>query len=211
MGPMRDPTTPACSSFFATYTGRSSRPLSRRTPPRFPSPGDAADVHPPTAPRGRSVVRLHRIRRRLAEVPRPQSRRRLEGDGPSPAMGRRRARRRSGPPKNLGLGFGAPIIAGGKMFGLGTRDGKDGVWALKEIGWERTLVHADRRSQVAEPEQRPKRSPDNPRREGLCVEQYGASSSAWTRAPARRSGRCDFVKDFGGSIQKWGYTESVAD
>ena len=37
-----------------------------------------------------------------------------------------------GTAKDLGLGFGAPTIAGGKVFGMGTRDGKDGVWALNE-------------------------------------------------------------------------------
>ena len=34
--------------------------------------------------------------------------------------------------KNLGLGFGTPSVADGKIFGIGKRDGKDGVWALKE-------------------------------------------------------------------------------
>lgn len=34
--------------------------------------------------------------------------------------------------KNLGLGFGTPSIAAGKIYGIGTRNGKDGVWALKE-------------------------------------------------------------------------------
>src|SRR6185503_2051523 len=34
--------------------------------------------------------------------------------------------------KNLGEGFGTPIVAAGKVFGMGTRDEKDGVWALKE-------------------------------------------------------------------------------
>src|SRR5204863_1671533 len=34
--------------------------------------------------------------------------------------------------KNLGLGFGTPSVAEGKIFGIGTRDGKDGVWALNE-------------------------------------------------------------------------------
>src|SRR5262245_58129491 len=34
--------------------------------------------------------------------------------------------------KNLGLGVGTPSVADGKIFGIGSRDGKDGVWALKE-------------------------------------------------------------------------------
>src|SRR5262245_42537104 len=48
---------------------------------------------------------------------------------------------KEGPPvvwtaKNLGVGFGTPSVADGMIFGLGTRDTKDGkkdgVWALKE-------------------------------------------------------------------------------
>ena len=43
---------------------------------------------------------------------------------------------KEGPPKvwtakNLGLGYGTPSVADGKIYGLGTRDGKDGAWALK--------------------------------------------------------------------------------
>ena len=34
--------------------------------------------------------------------------------------------------KNLGLGFGTPSVADGKIFGVGSRDGKDGVWAVAE-------------------------------------------------------------------------------
>ena len=34
--------------------------------------------------------------------------------------------------KNLGLGWGTPSFAGGVIYGVGGRDGKDGVWALKE-------------------------------------------------------------------------------
>lgn len=34
--------------------------------------------------------------------------------------------------KNLGEGFGTPSVADGKIFGLGTRDKKDGVWCLNE-------------------------------------------------------------------------------
>jgi outer membrane protein assembly factor BamB len=44
---------------------------------------------------------------------------------------------KDGPPlawtaKDLGLGFGTPSIADGKIFGVGQRSGKDGVWALNE-------------------------------------------------------------------------------
>ena len=34
--------------------------------------------------------------------------------------------------KNLGIGFGTVSVADGKIYGLGTRDGKEGVWCVKE-------------------------------------------------------------------------------
>src|SRR5207253_10733812 len=34
--------------------------------------------------------------------------------------------------KDLGTSFGAPAVACGKIFGMGTRDGRDGMWALNE-------------------------------------------------------------------------------
>lgn len=34
--------------------------------------------------------------------------------------------------KDLGNGFGTPSVVGGFIYGMGKKDGKDGVWALKE-------------------------------------------------------------------------------
>src|SRR5438132_1281027 len=59
-------------------------------------------------------------------------------DGKSPETGLLKSWPDKGPPlawttkKDLGLGFGTPSVAAGKVFGMGTRDGKDGVWALNE-------------------------------------------------------------------------------
>lgn len=33
---------------------------------------------------------------------------------------------------DLGLGFGTPSVVGGVIYGMGKKDGKDGVWAVKE-------------------------------------------------------------------------------
>lgn len=43
----------------------------------------------------------------------------------------------NGPPlawktDNLGLGFSAPVIAAGKIYGMGRRNGQEGIWALDE-------------------------------------------------------------------------------
>lgn len=58
-------------------------------------------------------------------------------DGLSPEKGLLKSWPEGGPKllwtaKNLGLGWGTPSIAGGVIYGVGTRDGKDGVWAIKE-------------------------------------------------------------------------------
>jgi outer membrane protein assembly factor BamB len=118
-----------------------------------------------------------------------------------------------GPPiiwtaKNLGLGHGAPTIAGGKVFGLGTRDGKDGVWAIKEAdGSELWFTPID---DPKSPNQNngPSGSPTihdgkvyalSSRGKLYCLD-AGTGKEIW---------KVDYVSDLGGSIQKWGYTESV--
>ena len=118
-----------------------------------------------------------------------------------------------GPPvawtaKNLGLGFGAPTVAGGTVFGQGTRGGKDGVWALKESdGSELWFTPID---DPKSPNQNngPSGSPTihngkayalSSRGKLVCLD-TSSGKELWT---------ADFVKDYGGNIQKWGYTESV--
>lgn len=58
-------------------------------------------------------------------------------DGKSPETGLLKSWPKEGPAvkwtaKDLGLGFGAPAVVAGKIYGMGSRDGKDGVFALNE-------------------------------------------------------------------------------
>ncbi|AWM36008.1 PQQ-binding-like beta-propeller repeat protein [Gemmata obscuriglobus] len=58
-------------------------------------------------------------------------------DGVSPETGLLKTWPEGGPKvlwtaKNLGLGWGTPSVADGVIYGVGTRDDKDGVWAVKE-------------------------------------------------------------------------------
>jgi outer membrane protein assembly factor BamB len=58
-------------------------------------------------------------------------------DGVCKETGLLQAWPKQGPPKvwtvsGLGIGFGTPIVADGKIFGLGTIGGKEVVWALNE-------------------------------------------------------------------------------
>jgi outer membrane protein assembly factor BamB len=134
-------------------------------------------------------------------------------DGVSKETGLRQEWPKDGPrtvwtAKNLGLGFGAPTVAEGRVFGLGTRDGKDGVWALKEAdGSEMWFTSID---EARRPNQNNGASGSPTFNAGKV---YAVSSKGKLACLDAASGnvawRVDLVKDFGGSIQSWGYTESV--
>jgi outer membrane protein assembly factor BamB len=134
-------------------------------------------------------------------------------DGRSSETGLLKQWDENGPPiiwtaKNLGLGHGAPTLAGGKIFGLGTRDGKDGVWAIKETdGTELWFTPID---DPKSPNQNNGPSGSPTIHDGKV---YALSSRGKLYCLDASTGKeiwkVDFVKDLGGSIQKWGYTESV--
>jgi outer membrane protein assembly factor BamB len=109
--------------------------------------------------------------------------------------------------KNLGLGFGAPTVAGGKIFGMGTRDGKDGVWALKESDgieiWFTPIADPRRVSQNNGPSGSPTIADEK---------LYATTSTGKLVCLATDDGKkiweADYVKDFGGRQGNWGFTES---
>jgi outer membrane protein assembly factor BamB len=119
---------------------------------------------------------------------------------------------KAGPPKvwtvkNLGLGFGTPSVAGGKIYGLGTRGGKDGVWALKEADGSEVWF-----TPFADP--RPTNQNNGPSgtptvRDGKV---YALSSLGKLACLDATSGKklwgVDYVGTYGGRVEKWGYTES---
>lgn len=119
---------------------------------------------------------------------------------------------KDGPPKvwtakNLGLGYGTPSIADGKIYGLGTRGGKDGVWALKE---------ADGSELWFTPFDDPRKTNQNNGPSGTPTvsggKLYALSSNGklvcLDAASGKKAWGVDYVKDYGGRIEKWGYTES---
>lgn len=110
--------------------------------------------------------------------------------------------------KNLGLGFGTPSVADGKIFGLGTRDGKDGVWALKESdGTELWFTPFDDPRNVNQ-NNGPSSTPTF--HEGkLFVLSSKGKLACLDAKTGETNWKADLVKDFGGSIPGWGYTESL--
>ncbi len=109
--------------------------------------------------------------------------------------------------KNLGLGFGTPSVADGKIYGLGTRDGKDGVWALTE---------SDGQELWFTPFDEPRKTNQNNGPSGTPTiaggKAYAVSSNGKVVCLDAKTGKADwqadFVKDFGGRVPSWGFCES---
>jgi outer membrane protein assembly factor BamB len=109
--------------------------------------------------------------------------------------------------KSLGIGFGTPCVADGKIFGLGTRDGKDIVWALKE---------SDGTELWATPIDEPRDTNQNNGPSGTPTvadgKVYAISSKGKLVVLDAKDGKpgwqADLVKDFKGGVPSWGYTES---
>jgi outer membrane protein assembly factor BamB len=133
-------------------------------------------------------------------------------DGVSAETGLLREWPKGGPPKvwaakGLGFGFGTPSVGGGKVFGMGTLGGKDGVWALKEAdgseAWFTTFDDPRKTNQNNGPSGTPTYH------DGKV---YAVSSNGKLVCLDAQSGKkvwgADYVADFGGKVPSWGYTES---
>ena len=112
--------------------------------------------------------------------------------------------------EKLGGGDSAPSIAGGKIYGMGSRDQKDLVWCLSEKDgkelWSTPLgeTHAQRMPQSKEG---PGCTPtvDGER---LYVLGMGGNLACLNRENGKVLWQKDLVKDFGGAIPMWSYRES---
>jgi len=134
------------------------------------------------------------------------------GDGICKETGLLKEWPKDGPPKlwtakNLGTGFSTPSVADGKIFGMGTRDGKDGVWALKEADgkelWFTTIEEPRRPNQNNGPSGTPAFSGGKLYAVGssgkvVCLD-AGTGKEVWA---------ADFLKDFKGEIPRWGFTQT---
>lgn len=109
--------------------------------------------------------------------------------------------------KELGLGFGTPSVADGKIFGMGTRDGKDGVWALKEADGSELWFTPFDEPRNANQNNGPSGTPTF--HEGKLYTISSKGKLACLDAKTGKSAwQVDLVKDFGGKIESWGYCES---
>jgi outer membrane protein assembly factor BamB len=111
--------------------------------------------------------------------------------------------------KDLGLGFGAPSVADGKIFGVGTRSGKDGVWALKESdGSELWFTPFAAAATVASQTNGPGSTPTYYKGKVLAVS-TGGTLSCLDAAKGTVLWTKNYPDDFGGQVPRWAYNDSV--
>jgi outer membrane protein assembly factor BamB len=142
-------------------------------------------------------------------------------DGVSSETGLLKSWPEGGPPlvwtaKNLGIGWGTPSFADGVIYGVGSRDGKDGVWALKEADgsevWFRPFATSTTKL-FPQSNGRPTSTPTVHNGKLYTVGGDGTlsclnakdGSAVWAK---------EYVKDFGGTVSSrdgiaWGYSDSV--
>ncbi|MBP3957048.1 PQQ-like beta-propeller repeat protein [Gemmata sp. G18] len=112
--------------------------------------------------------------------------------------------------KDLGLGWGTPSVAEGRIFGIGTRDGKDGVWALKEAdGTELWFTpFADPATGLARQTNGPASTPTYDKGKLFAVSANG-TLSCLDATKGTVLWKTNYVADFGGKVPTWAYTDSV--
>ncbi len=112
--------------------------------------------------------------------------------------------------RNLGKGHATPSVARGKVFGMGLREGGEMVWALDEdTGKELWSVKiAD--GVVLNAQQGGNGSRATPTIDGRRLYALGVSGElvCLSVADGKELWRKSLVKDFGGAVPAWGYSES---
>lgn len=117
--------------------------------------------------------------------------------------------------KNLGLGWGTPSFADGVIYGVGTRDGKDGVWSLKEADgselWFRPFASSVK---GLFPQANGPASTPTVHKGKLYTVSHDGTLSCLSAKDGKEVWSKSYVKDFGGAVSStngvaWGYSDSV--
>ena len=109
--------------------------------------------------------------------------------------------------QNLGIGFSTPTIADGMIFGMGTRDGKDGIWALKQTdGSELWFTPIDTPRETNQ-NNGPSGSPTYDDGKLYTVSSKG-QFVCLNAADGKEIWKIDYLEQYGSSVPTWGFTDS---
>lgn len=134
-------------------------------------------------------------------------------DGASAETGLLKQWPEGGPPKvwtatGLGGGYGSVSVVGGMIFGTGEKDDKEYVWALDEATGEQKWATPFADGQTVGYGEGPRSTPTYSAGKVYAVGQ-GGTLVCCDAASGKILWQKSYTKDFGGSVQSWGYSESV--
>jgi outer membrane protein assembly factor BamB len=112
--------------------------------------------------------------------------------------------------KGLGGGYSTPSVAAGRIFGLGFRGKDEVVWALDEAGGKELWSARIAEAKPAAGSEAREGSRSTPTVDGDVVYALGESGDlvCLDVATGKQRWHRNLVSDFGGSIPRWGYSES---
>jgi outer membrane protein assembly factor BamB len=110
----------------------------------------------------------------------------------------------------IGEGHATPSVAGGRVYGLGLRGDDEVVWALDAKTGKETWSTKIAAGTVLEARQGGNGSRGTPTVDGdrLYVEGVSGDVVCLERATGKQAWAKNLVKDFGGRVPSWGYSES---
>jgi outer membrane protein assembly factor BamB len=134
-------------------------------------------------------------------------------DGFSPETGLLKKWPANGPPKvwtaaGRGAGYSSVSVVGGMIFGTGKTDGRESIWALDEATGEPKWATPFTTSGEAERGDGPRSTPTYAAGKVYAVGSDGTLACA-DAATGKLLWSKSYTKDFGGTVQHWGYCESV--